>query len=401
MLATPSASSGSREALAGSEALAKSLERPEGEHVLLPKALRIAGREYRSAKILREFRTKSRARLLQLEPGSVLFIAKFENVFPEYAVMAALRQLNKHWQKHRLFIGSEPVQASTFGVFPMGPTLGLVEVVPHSRTLRELSEGIPFGERQYRVLRALGGDTKRLDRLAASVCAYLTSGYVLGIRDGHDDNLMLHRDGNLFRVDFGFAFGRTPEIDAPGIFVPNAVAVALGEPRWRQVMCACKEALHALGSRPGRPPAWDCLAKVPELKAFLHDVHEHTSTLSLQNFEYQVAHATEWTLQRAAKNTLREAVRYITAESEVKSDEWIFDPFGFMGTSQDSSPSSGYPRARRAEQSAPPAGGHAQALPAPGSHFALPVQPLRGWAPAVPVRAAPPPGAGGLARGPP
>ena len=43
------------------------------------------------------------------------------------------------------------------------------------------------------------------------------------------------RDGRLFRVDFGFAFGRTPEIDAPGLFVPNAVYLALGEARWRQV----------------------------------------------------------------------------------------------------------------------------------------------------------------------
>ena len=37
------------------------------------------------------------------------------------------------------------------------------------------------------------------------------------------------RDGRLFRVDFGFAFGRTPEIDAPGLFVPNAVYLALGD----------------------------------------------------------------------------------------------------------------------------------------------------------------------------
>ena len=30
----------------------------------------------------------------------------------------------------------------------------------------------------------------------------------------------------------------------------------------------------------------------------------------------QVEHATDWTLQRAAKNTLREAIRYVTAEQE-------------------------------------------------------------------------------------
>ena len=30
-------------------------------------------------------------------------------------------------------------------------------------------------------------------------------------------------------MDFGFAFGRTPEIDAAGLFVPNAVYLALGD----------------------------------------------------------------------------------------------------------------------------------------------------------------------------
>lgn len=98
-----------------------------------------------------------------------------------------------------------------------------------------------------------------MDRLAASVCAYLTAGYVLGIRDGHDDNLMLRRDGRLFRVDFGFAFGRTPEIDAPGIFVPNAVYLAMGEGRWRQVVLGCRAAIRALGR--SEKPGWDCLLK--------------------------------------------------------------------------------------------------------------------------------------------
>ncbi|CAK9071976.1 unnamed protein product [Durusdinium trenchii] len=274
--------------------LAKSLDQPVGTAILLPKAtgvvpsrapprhvarprhvdmraLNIAGRSFSSAKILREFKTKSRARLVQLEPGQALFVVKFENLSEEYAVMAALRQLNYLWQKSQLCVGQELVQAQTFGIFPLSPGLGLVEVVSESRTLRELSEGVPFNERQWRVVRALNQDSQKLDRLAASVCAYLTSSYVLGIRDGHDDNLMLRRDGRLFRVDFGFAWGRTPEIDAPGIFVPNAVYLALGEGRWRQVVLGCKAALRAVSGSRADKPAWECLGKAIRSLARMED----------------------------------------------------------------------------------------------------------------------------------
>ena len=47
------------------------------------------------------------------------------------------------------------LEAQTFGIFPLTPDLGFVEVVPESRTLRELAEGMEFKERQWRVLRAL------------------------------------------------------------------------------------------------------------------------------------------------------------------------------------------------------------------------------------------------------
>jgi len=269
-----------------------------------------------------------------MEPGPVLFVVKFENLSQEYAVMAALRQVNRLWQKSNLRVGQEPVQAQTFGIFPLASNLGFVEVVSESRTLRELSEGVPFNERQWRVLRALNQDANKLDRLAASVCAYLTSSYVLGIRDGHDDNLMLRRDGRLFRVDFGFAFGRTPEIDAPGLFVPNAVYLALGEARWRQVVASCKAGLRALATT-SKPPGWDCLVQVPELKPLLPEVHDYAKSLSYNSFDDQVEKAADWTLQRAAKNTLREALRYVTAEQEVEDNAWLglLDPFGLLSTS--------------------------------------------------------------------
>ncbi|CAL1126571.1 unnamed protein product, partial [Cladocopium goreaui] len=280
-------------------------------------------------------------------------------------------------------------------------------VVSESRTLRELSEGVPFNERQWRVLRALNQDARKLDRLAASVCAYLTSSYILGIRDGHDDNLMLRRDGRLFRVDFGFAFGRTPEIDAPGLFVPNAVFLALGEARWQQVVASCKAALHVLGTDREKPPGWECLVKVPELKCLLPEVHDYTKSLSYSSFEDQVERACDWTLQRAAKNTLREALRYVTAEQEVEDNTWLglLDPFGLL--TADTPPAA--PVTPVTLQASPAPSVDAKRRPSAGS-VGLAVPPRRSEAaprdmgrapqraaPAGGLRAAPPMGAGGLA----
>ena len=45
--------------------------------------------------------------------------------------------------------------------------------------------------------------------------------------------------------------------------------------------------------------------------------------LSCSSFDRQVERATDWTLQRAAKNTLREALRYVTAEQEAWIS-WLF-----------------------------------------------------------------------------
>merc|ERR1719335_1151988 len=99
-----------------------------------------------------------------------------------------------------------------------------------------------------RVVQFLRGDPYRLDRLAATTAAYLAAGYALGVRDGHDDNIMLREDGSLFRVDFGFIFGRTPEIDAPGTIVPRAVSFALGEQRWMEVVGGAQMLLQSLAS---------------------------------------------------------------------------------------------------------------------------------------------------------
>mmetsp|Transcript_53084 Transcript_53084/g.119640 ORF Transcript_53084/g.119640 Transcript_53084/m.119640 type:complete len:401 (+) Transcript_53084:33-1235(+) len=313
-----------------------------GDTVHFRRPLAVAGHEFTHAIVLREFGTGSGAQLLEIKPSGALFIFKLKDVQREHALMCAIRRMNRLWLQRGVTVQGLPVEAVTYGITPLGREAGLVEYVPDSKTLYELSQDCVAGERHLRVLRELGDHHERLDLLAATTVGYLTMGYALGVRDGHDDNLMVRSDGAFFRVDFEFAFGRTPEIDTPATFVPNAVAVALGQERWTEVQKVCRFALEALsgdGVRTlgltigGQPmvslrtgsdvPAWDCLRCVPELGSLLPEARTYTRTLSLEAFDREVQRADQWSLSRAAKNAIREAVRRLTFDSELlPSKDW-------------------------------------------------------------------------------
>lgn len=334
----------------GTELAAALSGRREGETVHFSRPLAVAEMEFTHTRILRDFRTGSHARLLEMQPSERLFICKFGDLSQEHALMCAVRQMNKRWQQHGLLVCGIAVEAIAYRILPLGSQVGLVEAVPDSKTMYDLGQECQRSERHLRVLRELHEDPKCLNKLAATTAGYLTMCYALGIRDGHDDNLMLRSDGAFFRIDFGFAFGKTPEIDTPAVFVPKAVAVALGEQRWAEVVDACSLALEALSgddirtlslapanaglaSVSTQPPAWDLLRCVPEMGVLLSEARAHANTLSFEAFERDLRLADSWSLARATKNTLREAMRYLALNrSESSPKDWLasFGPLSLV-----------------------------------------------------------------------
>lgn len=266
-------------------------------------------RRFDGAVVVRDYRTASRARLILLQPGDVPFICKFEDLWREYAIMAAVRKMNQRWAERGIYCCGVPVQAITYGIVPLGPEGGLIEMVQQSATMRELSQECN-GDRKLRIARLLQNHPQGVNLLAASTAAYLTMCYVLGIRDGHDDNIMLRADGALFRVDFGFVFGSAPEVDAPRTVLPHAVRVALGEHKYNEVVASSVLAIQAL-SGPQGPLGWDCISSVSELGSMMPEAFTYVKELSLQDFVSEVRHADDWSLQRAVKNTMRETIRYV------------------------------------------------------------------------------------------
>jgi len=349
--------------------------------VQFPQPVTIRGLEFTHAKVEREFRTASKAKLVQLLPHGDNYVVKFEDVWQEYAVMCALRAMNQRWRDRGVVLGSSQVEAVTYAILPLGRVAGLISVVNGSQTMRELSQAVSYEQRNQRVGLALQSDPRRLSRLAASAVAYLTSCYVLGVRDGHDDNIMLRSDGSLFRIDFGFVFGRAPEIDAPALVMPNSVTQALGEQRWHEVIGTCGLALHALcNNATAESPGWDCLRTVHQLGPLLHEARMYTRRLSREGFYHAVRHCDEWSFARATKNTLREALRYVLAEEDcpksaaepehkqvTASDDWlgwlggfVFPTAGSTSTLKGSGSAAATPRAPQPKLAATFGAGHGQ-----------------------------------------
>jgi len=301
-----------------------------GETLQFPRPVTVATREYTHAVVEKDFRTASRAQLMRFHPGGDSFICKFEDVRQEHGVMCALREMNARWRQCGLSVCGQPLEAVMYAIMPLGNKAGLVSVVPDSMTFREL--GTNADGKHQRVLQFLQGNARRLDRLASTTAAYLTAGYLLGVRDGHDDNLMVRVDGSLFRIDFGFIFNRTPGIDAPLTFVPKAVTFAMGEHRWAEVMVACEQALNALSTAAG-PPGWSLLRQVHELGPLRAQARLYLHGLSLEHFQQAIEQADAWTFSRSAKNTLRGVLRYALEETEVEVPDTSGSWLGYFGAS--------------------------------------------------------------------
>eukprot|EP00929_Paragymnodinium_shiwhaense_P091398 TRINITY_DN51376_c0_g1_i1.p1 TRINITY_DN51376_c0_g1~~TRINITY_DN51376_c0_g1_i1.p1 ORF type:complete len:513 (-),score=80.31 TRINITY_DN51376_c0_g1_i1:469-2007(-) len=293
----------------------------------LPQPTVIADKSYTHVCAERDFNTASGARLLKFTPGDTYFVFKKGNLEQEAIAMACLRRMNDTWQEAGLRCSGQPVQILTYAIVPLSSKAGLVEFVAESWNMRELAVGYTQEDRHLRILHKLQGRgydsemLERLDRLAATAVAYLTAIYGLGVRDSHDENIMLREDGALFRVDFGFMFGDRPNIDAPLIALPRAVAVALGEARWTEVVSTCEKALLALsGPLDREPPAWKCISSVAELAPLHSRAHAHVQALSMQAFQDAVKHAHEWSFSRAVKNKVREVIRFFAEPTAAPAD---------------------------------------------------------------------------------
>jgi phosphatidylinositol 4-kinase len=96
-----------------------------------------------------------------------------------------------------------------------GPNSGLIELITDSTSLDHLKRHPAYTSLRAHFEAAYGGVDSAAFGAAqhaftCSLAAYSMVSYVLGIKDRHNGNLLLDRQGRLTHIDFGFVLGKAP-----------------------------------------------------------------------------------------------------------------------------------------------------------------------------------------------
>lgn len=134
-------------------------------------------------------------------------------------VLQMLEVMDSIWKKHKL-----DCCLCVYPVLPMGTKIGMIGVVQDCSTLMEVqNKSSKSGKGGKISLNAFDTSTVNnylrgsfpvvkdylecVDRFLMSCVAYSVATYVMGIKDRHNDNIMMTTDGRMFHIDFGHILG--------------------------------------------------------------------------------------------------------------------------------------------------------------------------------------------------
>ncbi|KAL1499635.1 hypothetical protein AB1Y20_011834 [Prymnesium parvum] len=108
-----------------------------------------------------------------------------------------------------------PLHLRPYQILSTGPNSGLIEMVVDTKSLDAIKKSHDFPGLRAHFEAAYGPDGSprflaAQHNFLRSLAAYSVVSYLLMIKDRHNGNILLDRDGFLIHIDFGFVLGRAP-----------------------------------------------------------------------------------------------------------------------------------------------------------------------------------------------
>jgi len=103
---------------------------------------------------------------------------------------------------------------------------------------------VPASEFTWSGIESLDAD--KLSTFIRSAAGSFIASWVMGIKDRHEDNMMIKDNHIFFHIDFGWLLGEGPFIDAPIFSIPNGMKKYLPSNLWSEFIKLCCEAFAVL-----------------------------------------------------------------------------------------------------------------------------------------------------------
>jgi len=169
--------------------------------------------------------------------GILCIFKRGDDLRKDYAVQTLFFIFNRLWAQsplvHKPFIYQ-------YKILPMGKDCGVLEFVLNCK---------PAGKFDWKLLSALPIKGK-LNFFRSMIGSYLAC-WVLGIRDRHQDNMMIKDNAIFFHIDFGFIFNDAPGFDAPIFSIPSGFRKNISPDEWGFFLKACGDSFSVLHQNAG------------------------------------------------------------------------------------------------------------------------------------------------------
>eukprot|EP01127_Copromyxa_protea_P012211 TRINITY_DN3157_c0_g2_i2.p1 TRINITY_DN3157_c0_g2~~TRINITY_DN3157_c0_g2_i2.p1 ORF type:complete len:1021 (+),score=177.01 TRINITY_DN3157_c0_g2_i2:24-3065(+) len=193
-------------------------------------------------KLVKIFTSNAKPLLISLNPHEenlLLIFKRGDDLRQDYMVQGMFFLFNRLWLQSN--IPDKPF-IYQYRIGPMGSKFGVIEFVPDCEpsgvyNWKNLNSSVP-SETQLSVL-----DKRAF--ILSMVGSYIAC-WVLGIRDRHQDNMMIKDNKLFFHIDFGFVFNNRPGFDAPIFSIPNEFCQALSPDEWNFFLQVCGDAFVVL-----------------------------------------------------------------------------------------------------------------------------------------------------------
>lgn len=196
-----------------------------------------------SVELVKIFNSATKPLLLKLNTSnglsSNIIFKNGDDLRQDYAIQTMFFIFNRLWafsdMPSKTFIHQ-------YRIVPLGPKMGVMEFV---------SNCLPSGKYSWKNLNETIASPTQLSRddkysFILSMAGSYVACWILGIRDRHQDNMMIKDNKIFFHIDFGFILNEQPGFDAPIFSIPRGIKRHLSQNEWNFFLKVCGDSFAVL-----------------------------------------------------------------------------------------------------------------------------------------------------------